>query len=277
MNNFITQKAKLKFGLILIAASSVVFYSYQDGITGKTLKNGIGCDCHGPSPSSNVSVVISGPDEVETNETVVYTVTISGGPLVRGGTNIAVSAGTLNPISSDLRRESGELTHTQPKQPAGGTVSFEFNYTAPAAEGQQTVFANGNSVNFNGQETGDQWNFAQSKIINIAMPTNVEDEFSPVAFNLYQNYPNPFNPSTKIKYTIPSNAKNQMSNVTLKVYDILGHELATLVNERKSPGSYEVEFSIGSIGTTDNLTSGVYIYSLSCGDFKQLKKMILMR
>jgi hypothetical protein len=276
MHNSTKQNARLKLGLLLIAASSVVFYSYQDGITGKTLKNGIGCDCHAPSPFANVSVVISGPDELKTNGTAVYTLTISGGPLVRGGTNIAVSSGTLNPISGDLRRESGELTHIAPKEPVGGSVSFEFNYTAPAAEGQQTIFANGNSVNFNGQETGDQWNFAQSKVINVVMPTSIEDESLPLSFNLYQNYPNPFNPSTKIKFSIPTEEHPFMREargmlVTLKVYDMLGHEIATLVNEKKSPGTYEVEFA------ADNLTSGIYVYRLQTGNFVDTQKMVLMR
>ena len=72
------------------------------------------------------------------------------------------------------------------------------------------------------------------------------------SFTLEQNYPNPFNPSTVISYQLPVS-----SDVTLKVYDVLGNEVATLVNEEKSAGSYEVEFS------ADGLTSGIYFYKLT--------------
>jgi hypothetical protein len=113
----------------------------------------------------------------------------------------------------------------------------------------------------------------------------------PNSFELYQNYPNPFNPVTKIKFSIPSNVKSQTSNdgtntlnVVLKVFDILGREVATLVNEQRSPGTYEVEFSVGSFGDGSNLASGVYFYCLTVhsdrsnsADFVQTKKMILLR
>ena len=92
-------------------------------------------------------------------------------------------------------------------------------------------------------------------------------------FVLFQNYPNPFNPSTAIRYTIPnavilSGAKNL---VTLKVYDVLGNEIATLVNEYKLAGSYEVEFDGGK------LSSGVYYYQLKAGDYLETKKMLLLK
>ncbi|MDP4192075.1 MAG: T9SS type A sorting domain-containing protein, partial [Bacteroidota bacterium] len=83
---------------------------------------------------------------------------------------------------------------------------------------------------------------------------------------LAQNYPNPFNPSTSIKYSIPQN-----SMVSLKVYDILGKEVASLVNEQKSAGSYEVNFNANS------LSAGMYIYELKAGNFTQTKKMMLIK
>jgi len=85
-------------------------------------------------------------------------------------------------------------------------------------------------------------------------------------FKLDQNYPNPFNPSTKIKYSIP-----EQSFVTLKVYDLLGREVATLVNEEKPTGNYETEFN----GV--DLPSGVYFYQLKANDYVETKKMILLR
>jgi hypothetical protein len=107
--------------------------------------------------------------------------------------------------------------------------------------------------------------------------TDVKDEQSAISsFNLEQNYPNPFNPSTKIKFSVPSNVKGEMSNVSLKVYDVLGNEIATLVNEELSPGEYEVSFDSHS-GEVRNLTSGIYFYTLRAGSFVQTKKMVLMK
>ena len=89
-----------------------------------------------------------------------------------------------------------------------------------------------------------------------------------------QNYPNPFNPSTKIKYTIPNvethrDASLQM--VTLKVYDVLGNEVTTLVNEEQSAGNYEVEFN------ASELSSGIYFYKLQAGIFMETKKMSFLK
>lgn len=88
----------------------------------------------------------------------------------------------------------------------------------------------------------------------------------PSSFTLYQNYPNPFNPTTRIKYQVAS-----IERVTLKVYDILGREIVTLLNEVKHPGNYELEFD------ASYLPSGVYIYRLNAGMFLESKKMILLR
>ncbi len=108
--------------------------------------------------------------------------------------------------------------------------------------------------------------------------TNVKDEeiIKPQTFLLYQNYPNPFNPTTKIKYTIPNTHSPLLGGVsggliTLKVYDVLGREISTLVYEIKQPGKYEVEFNASS------LSSGVYFYQLKAGEFIQTKKMILIK
>ncbi len=100
-------------------------------------------------------------------------------------------------------------------------------------------------------------------------------------FSLEQNYPNPFNPTTKIKFAIPAVEAGHAPSVQLIVYDILGNEVATLVNKDQVAGIYEVEFSAKggspSGGDTWNLPSGVYFYQLIAGSFIQTKKMILMR
>jgi hypothetical protein len=94
---------------------------------------------------------------------------------------------------------------------------------------------------------------------------NISNEV-PTETKLYQNYPNPFNPSTNIKYQITNN-----SYVILKVYDMLGKEVTTLVNENQSPGTYEVIFD----GNT--LASGIYFYKLEAGDFSQTNKLIILK
>jgi len=97
--------------------------------------------------------------------------------------------------------------------------------------------------------------------------TDVEELYGPIAeFYLEQNYPNPFNPATKIKYSV-----SQTSNVVIKVFDILGNEIKTLVNEEKPVGSYELEFNAAT------LSSGIYFYRLQTGDFIETKKMVLMK
>ena len=97
-------------------------------------------------------------------------------------------------------------------------------------------------------------------IENIPDGTTVSD------FKLFQNYPNPFNPTTKISYSIPQN-----SFVELKVFNLLGQEIATLVNQEKPAGNYEVNFN------ASNLPSGVYIYKMNAGSDVQTRKMILLK
>ena len=100
----------------------------------------------------------------------------------------------------------------------------------------------------------------------ISSVGNELTELTATSYELSQNYPNPFNPSTRIRFALP-----QESYTTLKVYSILGQEVATLINEEKSSGVYEVSFD----GL--NLSSGTYIYKLRAGDFVQTKKMLLLK
>jgi len=101
-------------------------------------------------------------------------------------------------------------------------------------------------------------------------------------FTLYQNYPNPFNPTTKIRFSISdlSEGKAGLGFVSLKIYDVLGNEIATLVNEEKSVGEYEVEFNVAShssISIINSLPSGIYFYQLRAGAFVQTKKMVYLK
>jgi hypothetical protein len=103
------------------------------------------------------------------------------------------------------------------------------------------------------------------------VPVGDIDYNHPVEFKLEQNYPNPFNPSTRIQYAVSSR-----QFVSLKVYDVLGNEIATLVNEEKPAGSYEVEFSVGQ-NSILSLSSGIYFYLLQAGSFVESRKMILLK
>jgi len=113
--------------------------------------------------------------------------------------------------------------------------------------------------------TLQQWSM---KVIMSTNPTGINEigSTTPNEFSLSQNYPNPFNPSTSIRYRVSS-----ISNVSLKVYDVLGKEVATLVYEEKPAGNYEVQFD-GS-----NLSSGVYFYQLKSGEYIDTKKFVLLK
>jgi len=107
---------------------------------------------------------------------------------------------------------------------------------------------------------------------------------APNKFSLEQNYPNPFNPATKIKFTIPAVETRHAASlqmVTMKVFDILGNEVATLVNEELPAGEYEVEFDSatlsGSVSAKGGYASGVYFYKLIAGSFSETRKMILAK
>ena len=109
--------------------------------------------------------------------------------------------------------------------------------------------------------------FGISEVGTISSITGIEDEtMMPVRYSLNQNYPNPFNPITNIEYRIPSSEV-----VTLKIYNLNGQEVATLVSENQNAGNHTYTFD------GKNLASGIYYYQLVAGDYKEVKKMILLR
>ncbi len=134
------------------------------------------------------------------------------------------------------------------------TNSNPFTLTAPGP-GNYTV-----NAGFSGPLRWD------SSAITITLTDINENLLNPILYNLYDNYPNPFNPSTTLRYSIPEEAFT-----SLKIYNSLGGEVTTLVNETKPAGIYDVEFS-----ATD-LASGIYFYTLQAGTFTSTKKMILMK
>jgi hypothetical protein len=115
-----------------------------------------------------------------------------------------------------------------------------------------------------------QFYFRNNAFETIDEELSIPDFGEPIIkFNLKQNYPNPFNPTTKITYSIPYSDNPQ--NVTLKIYNLLGEVVTTLVDEIKPTGIYSINFS------ATNLSSGVYIYSLSNGEFRESKKLMVLK
>ena len=119
---------------------------------------------------------------------------------------------------------------------------------------------------FTPNPTSDDYTPSTGINVEPALGTNTQHNNVPVDYYLSQNYPNPFNPTTQISYAIPS-----AGNVRLVVYDILGREIATLVNEFKTAGYYGVNFD------ASNLASGIYVYRIEAGDFRDTKKMLLIK
>lgn len=109
-------------------------------------------------------------------------------------------------------------------------------------------------------------------IVSGAVTSVEQNKNMPAEFKLEQNYPNPFNPSTTISYQL-----SVFSHTTLKVYDLLGREVATLVDEYKQPGNYNLQFSMLNLNEGGQLSSGIYFYVLRAGNFVCTKKMILMK
>ena len=120
------------------------------------------------------------------------------------------------------------------------------------------------TYNYRLKQIDNDGTFEYSDVVEVSFNT-------PLKFALEQNFPNPFNPKTKIRFTISDAGTSFMKFVTLKVYNELGEEVATLVNEIKQPGDYEAEFD------ASNLSSGIYYYQIKAGKYTNTKKMLLMK
>jgi hypothetical protein len=349
--------------LLLFLFVSVVIYAgveFSTGISGTTLLNGQGCTCHNGSADPTVDVWIEGPDTLYKGETAEYHIYLTGGPMVKGGFNVAARFSTFTATDPGTEILNGELTHNQARIFTGDTVSWYFNFTASDSLDWDTLYSVANSVNGDGiPNTADRWNFGPNFPVRLlddvpvellsfnaassngsivltwttSTETNnkgfeiqrsqksasksrnwerigfvegngtttlthqysysdnnnisgkiyyrlkqidfngaytysqaVEVISSPLNFSLEQNYPNPFNPSTNLSFVI-----GKSSFVTLKVYNIIGKEVATLVSENKNPGKYNLKFN------ASKLTSGVYIYTLTAGNFSASKKLLLLK
>ncbi|MDQ3193709.1 MAG: choice-of-anchor B family protein [Bacteroidota bacterium] len=156
------------------------------------------------------------------------------------------------------------------------------NPDVPTEVGWYDTYPSNNSESYNG--CWGTYMFPSGKIIAsdrqtglyVVKPTflitgteqNTTNSLVPDNFSLAQNYPNPFNPATKIKFSLPEN-----SIVSLKIFDINGREVADVLNEKRAAGNYEINFDANKY----SLSSGMYYYTLSSGDFKESKKMILIK
>ncbi len=155
---------------------------------------------------------------------------------------------------------------------SGGWIYETFDLSNMLHTGDEVVFRFDFGADQSITKTG--WfidDFSLQDIGKIVVGIENENDL-PKKFALEQNYPNPFNPTTTIKYSIPANAGVETQNLaSLRIYNILGEEIATLVNKKQSPGNYTVQFD------ASNLPSGVYFYTLRVGDFVATKKMILLK
>ncbi|HYQ87906.1 MAG TPA: choice-of-anchor V domain-containing protein [Bacteroidota bacterium] len=264
----------------LFIGFSVLHESGQVGVTRKT--TGVGCICHGASPTSTVLVGVSGPDSVRIGNRYVYTIRIKGGPAVAGGFDIAAARGVLSAAENFTYTQDGELTHATPKAFQGDSVQWSFYYQPPSSGTADTIFTAGNSTNLNGLPSGDEWNFGPDFYVQLLPDTSLGVSEGPriKSFRLYQNFPNPFNPSTTISYSLAAGEGNASSSgsgagraslVTLKIYDILGREVAELVREPWRPGAYRVQWD------ATNFSDGIYFYKLQSGGYSETKKMTLVR
>lgn len=120
------------------------------------------------------------------------------------------------------------------------------------------------------------WSEVSSFVATVTDVKYEDEQKIPTDYSVSQNYPNPFNPTTKIKFGIPASANPTEGGalVTLKIYDMLGHEVKTLINEELKPGYYSIDFNSLTLG---GLPSGVYFYKIRSGDFIQTKKMVLLK
>jgi len=279
----------MKYNLLIASVFlSIIIYANVEemhGIVGLTKRDGgVGCVCHDLNPTDSVIVWLEGPDSVTINDTVDYKLFLTGGPAVAGGFNIASYFGVLDSVDTLTHTMFGELTHSFPNPFVNDTVYWNFRYIAPDSILVDTLYSVANSVNGDSIPSGlDQWNFGNNFIVYVIdQPTGIKDKtILPAQFVLEQNYPNPFNPITKIKFTIPiavsplfGGAKGGF--VSLKVYDALGNEIATLVDKELQAGEYEFKFDSHS-GEARNLPSGIYFYRLEANGYSQTKKMILLK
>jgi len=205
---------------------------------------------------------------VEKNNHNLYTVTTSTGYAFSKSTDGGLTWTTVSSLSGAMRGACLDLLENIYTSGNGGVfkstndgVSFT-NAGLTISADQSLSYQNRILVATSGTSNGGVWIYVDSTISGI---TN-SNTASPDKFLLFQNYPNPFNPGTNIRYQIINN-----SYITLKIFDILGKEIAALVNEKQNAGIYNIEWD------AENYSSGIYFYKLTADGFTDIKKMVLLK
>jgi len=248
------------FASFVLTNSNV--FSDAGGRTGRTRKtSSTGCSCHSLSSAISGAITTGGNDTVTAGQTYTFTLTItmpsgSGGY----GVNIAAKTGILAIISGQGLKLSGtELTHSSAITYSNPKV-ITFKYTAPAVAGTDTIYANVD------RGYSGAWSFVPNKGVKVKLATGLINNETPVKYYLSQNFPNPFNPVTKVNYGVL-----KASNVKITVFDLLGKNVATLVNGYQAAGNYYTMFD------ASKYSSGIYYYKIEAGDFVEVKKMSLIK
>lgn len=168
------------------------------------------------------------------------------------GQQFTAPVGSLLPFKIDVNDNDPSAPGWDPTNNGGRSMIAQFGTSGPEID--------------QSWKRPDAWGFMEVVAKDYVDAVDEQASTLPTKYSLYNNYPNPFNPSTVIKYDIP-----QASMVTLKVFDVLGREVATLVNGEHKAGSYQVAFN------ARNFASGTYIYRIQAGNFVQTKKMVLVK
>lgn len=262
MKKIFTKKLYFTILALFLAGTVTAFlYTYPTGYTGRTLKTTTqGCgSCH--TYNTAVTGSLAGPDTVIAGQTAQFTITVSDPNRNKAGVDIAVRLGSLDPSpsSADLKLQSGEITHLHAITMTNHTVTKTFNYIAPAAPGIDTIFATLSSGT-------PAWNWAPSKRVVVMNLAGVKNNQVAKEFRLDQNYPNPFNPQTNISFELP-----KASHVSVKVFDIIGNEVLTLLDSKLESGTHEISWNAA------NYSSGVYFYKLVTDGYTATRKMMLVK
>jgi hypothetical protein len=266
--------------IFLIFVSAVIIANIKETtLIGCTELNGVGCTCHTVERDSLVKVWVEGPESLFVGQTGYYKMFMSGGPAEAGGYNVAGRFGEMVLVDSYSVQHPlslNELTQafSLPFPTIQDTIYWEFGYTANESSPEwDTIYSCGLSLVWDSiPDFRDRWNFGPKFPVKILTITDADKKLNqPNDFVLYQNYPNPFNPSTKIGFRI-----SDFGFVSLKVYDLLGNEMVTLINEEKQAGRYEVEFNVAQVSRPE-IASGIYFYKLEAGSFAVTKKMLLLK
>ena len=191
-----------------------------------------------------------------------------------------------NPVFADLSAFTAQQASRDVVSPlTGSNADAAFRYVNNAVAGVTIANGNGSRIVF----TGFGWEAISNATIREQLMADVLDWFNvltgidepvattrPVKFQLFQNYPNPFNPETSIRYQLPPTGQVAASTVLLEIYNLLGQKVRTLVKQQQPPGNYTVRWD-GRNDLGQQVSSGVYLYRLTAGNFTRVRKMVLLR